>query len=84
MSGMPGLPGLVPYYAWVDEHLPLPNGRKRSKRSAQVIAQRYNLPLVRLGLGAVIDTEKAAHQLREAQLTDRTPRGRGRPQGKVA
>jgi hypothetical protein len=79
MSDLAALPGLVPYYTWAEANLPLPSGKKRSRRSAQDITKRYNLPLVRLGLCAFIDVEKAAERLREAQLTDRTPRRVGRP-----
>jgi hypothetical protein len=70
---------LVDYYPWVDKNLPLVNGKKRSKRSAQALAKRYDFPIVRIGWNAFIDIEKAAERLRQAQLADRTPRGPGRP-----
>jgi hypothetical protein len=75
-----GFGGLVPYYTqFVPEHLPKANGEPRGKRSAQQIAKRYNLPLIRLGYNTFIDPEKAAERLREAQLSDREPRRPGRP-----
>jgi hypothetical protein len=79
MSEMPGLPGLEPYYPWADANFPLPNGKQRSKRGKQLIAKRHNLPVVYVGWCAFIDPALAAERLREAQLSDRTPRGRGRP-----
>jgi hypothetical protein len=82
-----GFGGLVPFYdVFVPEHLTI-NGRRRSKRSAQDVAKRHNLPLVRIGHNVFIDPVVAAERLREAQLAqlaDRTPRGRGRPRGKAA
>jgi hypothetical protein len=77
--------GLVPYYTeFVPEHLPKINGKPRSRRSAQKIAVQYGLPVIRVGHNAFIDPELAAEVLREAQLIDRKPRGRGRPAGKAA
>jgi hypothetical protein len=75
-----GFGGLVPYYEFVRRHLPLPNGKPRSRRSAQQIAQHYNLPLVRIKNLAFIDEELAAERLREVAMTPRReePR-RGRP-----
>jgi hypothetical protein len=78
MSGE-GFGGLVPFYdVFVPEHLPI-NGKRRSRRSAQVVAKKYNLPLVRVGHNVFIDPVVAAERLREAQLVDPRPRGRGRP-----
>lgn len=85
MSEVAGLPGFVPYYQWVEANLPLPSGKKRSRRSAQDIAKRFGLPLVRIGLCAFIDLEKVAAVLRERerqQRPDRMPRRPGRPSRK--
>jgi hypothetical protein len=82
VSDMPGLPGLVPYYEWVAVNLPLPSGKVRSRRSAQSLAKKLGLPLVRIGLCAFLDLERASAVLRENQQPpDRTPRRPGRPPG---
>jgi hypothetical protein len=84
MSETAALPGLDPLYPWIEKVFPLPNGRKRSKRSAQDLAKRYNLPVVRVGWLTFVDPALAAERLRQAQLREQTLRGRGRPQSKTA
>jgi hypothetical protein len=74
--------GLVNYYDdFVPNCLPLPDGSRRTKRSAQQLAKQYNFPLVKVGLVTFIDPVIAAERLREAQLAKAFsfPRGRGRP-----
>jgi hypothetical protein len=76
--------GLVPYYEeFVPDHFVKSNGKPVGKRSAQILAKRYNLALVRLGNSVFIDVAETAERLRKAQLADREPRGRGRPAGKA-
>ena len=72
--------GLVDYYKeFVPEYLPKSNGKPRSRRSAQAIAKRYNLPLVRIALRSFIDPQIAAEQLKAAQIRKRAePRGAAR------
>jgi hypothetical protein len=72
--------GLVNYYDdFVPNCLPLADGSRRTKRSAQQLAKKYNFPLIKIGLVTFIDPVIAAERLREAQLAERMPRGRGRP-----
>jgi hypothetical protein len=73
--------GLQDYYKeFVPTHFPLASGKPRSRRSAAALAERHNLPLVRMGHISYIDPELAAQQLREDQLFGRAPyRGPGRP-----
>lgn len=75
-----GFGGLIPYFdEFVPRYLRKKDGKPIGKRAAQIIAKENNLPLVRLGNNVFIDVEKAAERLREAQIIDREPRGRGRP-----
>ena len=72
--------GLIPYFEeFVPKYLPKSNGKPRSRRSAQDIADRYNLPLVRIALRAFIDPQIAAEQLKAAQIRERAAPRRGRP-----
>jgi hypothetical protein len=72
--------GLVDYYNdFVPKCLPLSDGTPRGRRSAQKLAKAFNLPLIRVGDVVLIDPLIAAERLREAQLSERMPRGRGRP-----
>jgi hypothetical protein len=72
--------GLVDYHdTFIPEVLPLPNGERRSQRSAQKIAVQYKLPAVWIARRAFIDPVLAADILRKAQLVDRAPQGPGRP-----
>ena len=72
--------GLVDYHdTFIPNVLPLPNGQRRSRRSAQKIAVKYRLPVVWIARRAFIDPELAADILRKAQLVDRKPQGPGRP-----
>jgi hypothetical protein len=73
--------GLMLYYEqFVPEFLPLPSGKLRSRRSGTHLADKYNLPLVKMGRSIFIDPELAAQRLRDAQLPESEPRrGRGRP-----
>jgi hypothetical protein len=73
--------GLMLYYEqFLPEFLPLPSGEKRSRRSGTHLAEKYDLPLIKVGRSIFIDTELAALRLREAQLAGQEPRrGRGRP-----
>jgi hypothetical protein len=79
-----GFPGLVEYYGeFVSENFKQRNGKPVSKRSAQLYAQKYNFPLVRIGNNTFIDPELATARLREALLLEPAlfapPRRRGRP-----
>jgi hypothetical protein len=70
--------GLVPYYTeFVPQHFVKADGKPVGKRSAQIFARRYRLPLVRVGSITFIDVEKAADRLREQLEPPR--RGPGRP-----
>jgi len=72
--------GLVNYYDdFVPNCLPLADGTRRTKRSAQQLAKKYNFPLIKVGLVTFIDPVVAADRLREMQLAERAPRVRGRP-----
>jgi len=76
-----GFGGLILYYEeFIPRYLPLAGGRPRSRRSAQVIAKEYNLPIIRVGTIAFIDPVEAAARLRERGMTPKrtTPR-RGHP-----
>jgi hypothetical protein len=80
MTDDSGFGGLIDYYdEFVPVYLPLPNGKPRSRRSAQKVAISYNLPIVRVGWRAFIDPELAAQRLRETQLRARVKPQRGRP-----
>ena len=71
-----GFGGLVNYHdVFIPEQLPLPSGKRRSRRSAQSIAVKYKLPVVWVGKCAFIDPELAAEILRKAQLGGRGMRG---------
>jgi hypothetical protein len=72
------LSGLIPLYPFIEQHLPKSDGKPRSKRSAQLIVKKFNLPVVYVGWLALIDPELAAQRLRE-HMVDREPRKPGRP-----
>jgi hypothetical protein len=77
--------GLVPFYEkFVPEVLGKPDGGAIGRRGAQLIAKKYNLPLIRIGNAVFIDPVLAAERLREAQLNGTEPRRRGRPRKTVA
>jgi hypothetical protein len=72
--------GLVDYYNdFVPRCLPRTDGAPRTRRSAQQLAKAFNFPLIRVGYTVLIDPVIAAERLREAQLSERAPRRRGRP-----
>jgi len=75
-----GFGGLILYFdEFVPRYLRKTNGAVIGRRAAQMLAKRYDLPLVWLGNTVFIDEVIAADRLREAQLADRTPRRPGRP-----
>jgi hypothetical protein len=73
--------GLEPLEDFMEDCLPLTNGKPRSKRSEQELVQRYNLPVVKIGHRRFIDPILAAERLREDQLAPgcTPPRSPGRP-----
>jgi hypothetical protein len=80
-DAQPPLPGLLPLYPWAKDALPLANGKLRSKRSVQLVVQRYGLEraIVRVGHLAWIDPELAVQILRGQLVKKWQPRKPGRP-----
>ena len=73
-------PSLVDYYR---EYAPArfrhPNGEPVRRRSQQLLAKRYRLPLIRIGNSCLIDPAAADRRLRELALHQEPERRRGRP-----
>ena len=72
---------LVDYYReYAPSRFRLPNGEPVKKRSQQLIAKRYQLPVIRIGHSCLIDPEAADERLRELAVGQESfiPK-RGRP-----
>jgi hypothetical protein len=67
---------LVDYY---DDYCPPRFPKARGRRAKQIIAQRYRLPIIRIGNSTLIDEAVADERLCEFALHQELPRRRGRP-----
>jgi hypothetical protein len=74
-----GFGGLTPWDEFVDKHFPLPDGRKRGRRSRQKIARECGFHLIRIARHNFVDEQYEADRLREISQRDMLPRGPGRP-----
>jgi hypothetical protein len=65
----------------------LPDGEPLKKRSQQILAKKFRLPLIRVGRTSLIDPVLGDERLRQYALEqlakkEAAPRGRGRPRGR--
>lgn len=67
---------LVDYY---DHYAPSRFPTARTKRAKQIVAQRYRLPIIRIGNSTLIDEALGDARLSEFALHQEPPRRRGRP-----
>jgi hypothetical protein len=74
-----GFGGLTPWDEFVDKHFPLPDGRKRGRRSRQKIARECGFHLIRIARHNFVDEQYEADRLRKIAQQDMLPRGPGRP-----
>jgi hypothetical protein len=74
--------GLINYYEeYASTRFRKKSGEPYEKRSLQIFAKKFDLPLIRIGNCALIDPDAGDDRLRECahRPGEKEPRGRGRP-----
>jgi hypothetical protein len=75
-------PSLIPFYTdYGPSRFRKNNGEPHKRRSLQIFAKKFDLPLIRAGNCTLIDPAAGDDRLRDFahRPADKNPRGRGRP-----
>jgi hypothetical protein len=79
----------IDYNTYAEERFKRPNGVPLKRRSKQILAKKFRLPLIKVGWTTLIDPEAGDERLRQYALEqlekkEGAARGRGRPHKAVS